>query len=167
MKRDIFDNGRKSQTGTTLLEALVGLVLMSIVGLGLSYAASRSLTSQRYLNTQNVVVTQARQWLLTKSSADIAAVCGSGGTGPSVTVGDKTAALDVTCETAGAAKAIVIGTTTPGRGKPDESEDPKGHELTVSIVDSSVRTKTVLSTPENNEAAKAIFGGDGKIEVSL
>ena len=161
MKPDICGSLHKEQEGTTLLEALVGLMLMAVVGLGLSYAASRSLTSQRYLNTQNIVVSQARQWLLSKNSTDIAAICGStgSGTGPTITIGGQTAALSVTCET----KTIVIGAS---HGE-DKSKKAEGPCLTVSINDKSIRTKTVLSTPTDSDAAKALFGGNGKIEVSL
>lgn len=43
-----------------LIEALIGTVLISIVGLGMSYTASRVIVSQRYLNAQSIAITQMR-----------------------------------------------------------------------------------------------------------
>ena len=55
-----------TQRGDALLEALVGILLLAILGLGLSYAAARMLASQRYAATHGIVVAQMRNALETQ-----------------------------------------------------------------------------------------------------
>lgn len=54
---------RKRQRGDVLLESLIGILLMSIVGLGITYASSRAAVSQRDMKLQNIVVNQMRNLL--------------------------------------------------------------------------------------------------------
>lgn len=51
----------RHQRGDTLLEALVGTLLLGIVGLGTTYVAARSVNAQRFAATQGAVVQQMRQ----------------------------------------------------------------------------------------------------------
>lgn len=48
------------QRGDVLLEALIGMLLMMIVGLGLSHATARATVSQRNMNLQSLAVAQMR-----------------------------------------------------------------------------------------------------------
>lgn len=56
-----------------LLEALVGMVLLGVLGLGLSYATARILAQQRYANTQDLALGQMRFAL---ESQGLQALCG-------------------------------------------------------------------------------------------
>jgi len=53
----------KPQRGDILIEALFGILLMSIIGLGISYVASRAAVSQRDMKLENIVVSQMRSLL--------------------------------------------------------------------------------------------------------
>lgn len=53
-------SGARRQRGDILLESLIGIVLMSIIGLGMTYAASRAAVSQRDMKVQNIAVSQMR-----------------------------------------------------------------------------------------------------------
>lgn len=64
---------RRQQRGEMLLEALVGMVLLGVLGLGLSYATARILAQQRYANTQDLALGQMRFAL---ESQGLQALCG-------------------------------------------------------------------------------------------
>lgn len=51
------------QRGDILLESLIGMLLMSIIGLGLVYAASRVAATQGEMNKQNIAVSEMREML--------------------------------------------------------------------------------------------------------
>lgn len=55
--------GGRSQQGDALFEALIGFLLLMVLGLGLSYAAARAMNSQRYASTQNIALNQMRGML--------------------------------------------------------------------------------------------------------
>ncbi len=55
-----FKPGPRRQRGDILLESLIGIVLMSIIGLGMTYASSRAAVSQRDMKVQNLAVSQMR-----------------------------------------------------------------------------------------------------------
>ena len=59
-------DSRNSQRGDALLEALIGILLLTILGMGLSYAAARMLASQRYAATHSIIVAQMRNALETQ-----------------------------------------------------------------------------------------------------
>lgn len=159
MNPALSNRAARYQRGATLMEALVGIVLMATVGLGLGYSSSRSLVSQRYLNTQNSVVSQVREWLLT--STDVSSACAADG--PTITVGGTTTKLSLSCQST----AISIST---GSGNGNGDEDDQGANasagLKVTLPAKTVTTTMSVSTPTNENTA-ALLGGNGKIEVSL
>lgn len=57
--------------GDALLEALIGILLLAILGLGLSYSASRMLASQRYAATHGIMVAQMRKALETEGLTNL------------------------------------------------------------------------------------------------
>lgn len=57
--------GGSREHGDALLEALIGVLLTVVIGLGLSYAASRTLIEQRNQSTQNAVLAQVSNAMLT------------------------------------------------------------------------------------------------------
>ncbi|MDH1622813.1 type II secretion system GspH family protein [Pseudomonas chengduensis] len=58
------------QRGDILLESLISMVLMSIVGLGLVYAASRVAATQGEMNKQNIAVSDMREMLQNSTRRD-------------------------------------------------------------------------------------------------
>ena len=51
------------QRGTSLIEAMVSMLLVAAMGLGLAYASSRTMLTQRYTTTQNLAAIQMREKL--------------------------------------------------------------------------------------------------------
>ena len=60
---------RRAQRGDALLEALVGILLLALLGLGLSHAAARMLAAQRYAAAHGIVDAQMRNALETQGIA--------------------------------------------------------------------------------------------------
>lgn len=58
-----FDASRSRQRGDILIESLIGVLLMAIIGLGISYASSRASNSQQNMRLQNIAVSQMRDLL--------------------------------------------------------------------------------------------------------
>ncbi|NWB83325.1 hypothetical protein [Pseudomonas gingeri] len=58
-----YRSAAKPQRGDILIEALVGILLMAIIGLGITYVASRAAVSQRDMKLENIVVSQMRSLL--------------------------------------------------------------------------------------------------------
>lgn len=56
-------NSGNKQTGISLIEALVSLLVLAILFLGIAQVLARSLVSQRYMNTQNLAVLEMRERL--------------------------------------------------------------------------------------------------------
>ena len=141
----------KHQRGDALLEALIGILLMAVIGLGLSYAVARALNSQRYTSTQNIAIMQMRNLLATSSS--IQTFCTSS---PNIRVTlnpqaqvptniDLQAAIN--CSPASTIAVGVMANT--------------GFNENVSFI-----TRISLSTPTNNNDAKSLFGGDGIVSLN-
>lgn len=51
------------QSGISLIEAMISLLLIAVTAVGLAYVSSRSLLTQRYVTTQNLAVMQMREHL--------------------------------------------------------------------------------------------------------
>ena len=77
---------RRAQRGDALLEALVGILLLALLGLGLSHAAARMLAAQRYAAAHGIVVAQMRNALETQGIADLCITPPAGSTLPATTV---------------------------------------------------------------------------------
>lgn len=121
---------RNRQRGDILVESLIGVLLMSIIGLGVSYTASRATVSQRDMKLQQVVIAQMRNLLEQHGTA----LC-SDATLAAVRVPGQanTLPLTVTC---GAATTVSMG----GR----------------SITGGSAVVSVVLSTRDQDSS---LFGG--------
>jgi len=65
MKIDFISN----QRGASLTEALVSVLVVAIMGLGVVYAVSQILLSQRYATTQNFAVVHIREHLQRSESS--------------------------------------------------------------------------------------------------
>ena len=53
------------QGGDALIEALIGIILLAVIGLGLTYALSKSVLVQRSTNAQGIVVNEMREHVKT------------------------------------------------------------------------------------------------------
>lgn len=54
-----------TQQGFSMIEAMVAILLVSILGLGMVYATSTLLTTQRFSTTQSIAIIQLREYLQT------------------------------------------------------------------------------------------------------
>lgn len=139
----------KYQRGDALLEALIGILLMSVIGLGLSFALARTFNAQHYLSTQNIAILQMKNLLPTSSISQTS--CSSSQTihvylNPNVqTTTDIPVAISCS-----PASNIVVGIT-----------GNTGFNETISAI-----TRIAVSTSANNVNAKSLFGGDGIISLT-
>lgn len=141
----------RAQRGDALLEALIGILLMAVIGLGLSYAVARVLNSQRYTTTQNIAIMQMRNLLATNNN--IQTFCTSTENvdvtlnPQAVTPTTVTLPATINCSPTSSIAVGVTGNT--------------GFNENVSFL-----TRLSISTPANNNSAKSLFGGDGVISLS-
>jgi prepilin peptidase dependent protein A len=142
------------QRGDALLEALFGIVLMAIIGLGLAYASARATSSQRYLNTQNIAISGMREQLMNASS--VADLCANNNSS-AIKVGDANLQTEVGgCQQNQVTVSVAIGSSEGG------------NNASASAVQASVTlvTSLTLATTASNESAAAV-GGDGRIIVGM
>lgn len=136
----------KGQRGDALLEAMFAIVLASVIGLGLTYAAARTLNSQRYANAQGLMLNQMRGTLAT--SAGLAAMC-------ETSVFGKVASQSVEMKV----KSCETPELTVSAGDPDL---PALDNVSVN----GVVTRMTFATADSDDATRALIG-DGAIEVKL
>lgn len=136
-----YSAGPRCQRGDVLMESLIGLVLMSVIGLGVTYATSRTLVSQRDMNVQNLAVAQMRNVLQQYGTT----LC-PGGTNAAkavlnlpTAVTSSTLNLDVSCS---AAPTVVV------------------QGVTVDSTKTAPLKNVVLSTQETN---RSLFSGIIKV----
>lgn len=136
-----FSSGPRRQRGDILMESLIGVVLMSIIGLGVTYATSRVLVSQRDMNVQNLAVAQMRNLLQQYGTT----LCGGQPNNAKAVLNlpaalsDSALSLDVTCS---AAPTVVV------------------QGVTVDSTKTLPLKSVVLSTQETN---RTLFGGIIKV----
>lgn len=141
----------RSQQGDALLEALIGILLMTVIGLGLTYALARVFNSYRFTTTQNIAVTQMRNLLVAGGSLET--LCGNR---PNLHVRSKKKnatydIVEIPAEiTCAAGNNIAVG--VPGNATFNQTV--------------LFRTRLSISTPANNSEAIRLFGGDGIVTVS-
>lgn len=142
MKAARSTDPRRRQRGDALLEALIAMVLASIIGLGLTYATARMANSQRYMNAQNMAVHEMREELLKKGftadelcDADNLEWAGSA----AYTSSGDTIAFDLTCES-----------------------------TTINVNGIDIQLQAVKSLASSGDGvSQAIFGGDGELRISV
>lgn len=104
----------QAQKGEAMMEALISIVLMAVVGLGITYAMSRSLQTQRFVNTQQNAITELREALV---STGVKNLCDQGEMNvdgqPATITCVPAANLAVSVKTSAGA-AIAVGATIPG-----------------------------------------------------
>lgn len=85
---------KRYQHGVGMLEAMIAVLLSSIVILGVSYGMGRVLTSQKQTNLQYVVVNELRAKLQTATPDQKTKWC-NGSEIPTITLPKETSALDI------------------------------------------------------------------------
>lgn len=115
---------RRRQRGDMMLEALVGVLITSVIGAGLAHVVGRVLSSQRDAKVENLVVEQLRSQL---QGAGVG-LCDGRTVTVSLPDGDKT--VNVACESE-AANVTVSGIT-------HAVDAPKRIDLEVSASDLGV-----------------------------
>lgn len=138
---DAMNTTARRQRGDALLEALIGIVLMAVVGLGLAYSTARAANSQRYLNTQNLAIAEIREKL-----QHVSEPCAT--TTLTITLATKSVDFSPTCTT----ENVTVRYTM------------NGTETTETLA--SVKTLTSVSTA-SSDVTRELFGGDGSIVISL
>ena len=144
---------RRAQRGDALLEALVGILLLALLGLGLSHAAARMLAAQRYAAAHGIVVAQMRNALETNGVQDLCS-------------GAATATLPIVDRKTG--EPIFSDIALPA---PECSRDtvtitpPAGSTLPATTVDSVV-TRMTLSTPDDESSSARALLGPGSLVLS-
>lgn len=116
-----FDPPRR-QRGDMMLEALVGVLITSIIGAGLAHAVANVMNSQRDAKVENLVVERLRDSLQTQGVG----LCGSGTLEISMPNGESKNAA-VSCEAATATIAMA--------GVARSVDAPQRVDLTVAATD--------------------------------
>lgn len=133
----------RHQRGEALLEALVGILIMSSLSLGMAYAMSRALYAQRFTSTQTQAITAMRQVLSTQGVTSLCASGSSTADGQSVT-----ASCDIN-------SAIVV--------------DPQNVAGTASLgVQVTVPATTILNSlaTASNDDTQHRYGGNGVLRIA-
>lgn len=140
-----------SQQGDALFEALIGFMLLMVLGLGLSYAAARAMNSQRYASTQNIALNQMRGFLQSdeENSGGVRNLCN-----PAVT-------KNISITPVGG-NALTIPLTASNCAQNDVTVGVAGNaSLNVTLSGSkanSVYTRMSLGTAADNDNARSLLG---------
>ena len=140
---------RRKQAGDALLDALIAMVLASVVGLGPVYVASRGAVAQTQAAYQNMAVVEMRKLLAAQGPA----LCG---TTPTITVNKVDATAGTTTAVINQLSVAVTCTDRPTTGITfgGVSVDP--------TVTGSGSAKTVSLSVTSSEK----FGGSGTITIT-
>lgn len=131
---------KRCQKGDAMLEALIGVVLMAVIGLGLAHTSARSINSQRYLNAQNLAVTEIRGQLQHQSD-----LCNSESI--AVPIAGRTVDFVPACNSETVTLSYSINGLAPAP---------------------SIDVQTLSSLSSNNsDNSRELFGGDGTVVISL
>lgn len=144
----------RSQRGDALFEALIGFMLLMVLGLGLSYAAARTLNSQRYASTQSIALNQMRG-LLQDDAKGLRVLCASGGITEQVNItpiGSNALQIPVTASNC-AQSDVTVGVA----GNAALSVTLKGSTAT------SVYTRMSLGTAADNDNARSLLGNSSTV----
>lgn len=137
MQQMNFTNSSRwhQQSGMTLIESLVAAVLLGIIFLGLTYALSRAMVSQRYNVTQSTFLQETRENLQT---VGIQRICDAGESPASYNWLPVAVAVSETCSDSTVTVAI-----------PGLERDVVTHQLSLISAD--------------NDDNQQLFGGDGQV----
>ena len=129
------------QRGDALLEALIGVLLTSVIGLGLAFSAARIQKSQHYQTTQNVMLASMINSMSTNGIA-----CGTSNATLTI-IGSTNATSSTTCTQ----PAISVSTGIDSR-------------LSITLAANSAVTAMTYSA---QDASGTFIGGGGSMTLSL
>jgi prepilin peptidase dependent protein A len=156
----------RSQRGDALIEAMVGVVLTAVISLGLSHATARAVSSQRFLNTQNIVVTKVRETLANSDDVSVKDYCACTAK-PSVTVGGHKSDMTMNCPQAAVAINLAPPVSPGGSGR-DKSKNNQGSRISLPA---NIPANTMVTSMnvglQANESNAALVGGNGAMGVAF
>ena len=132
----------RHQRGSSLVEALIGTLLMGIILAGLSMVLSRTLVSQRYLNAQSTFLLEMRETLQNQGLEDI---CANGA--GTLLVGGTSVVFDASSCQSPAVTISLAGVSS--------------HLAADTVPAISVNLSTT-----SNAATQSLFGGNGVMKFS-
>lgn len=115
-----FDS-RRRQRGDMMLEALIGVLITSLIGAGLAHVAANMMNNQRDAKVENLVVERLRDNLHSKGVG----LCGGSTVEITLPTGKKNASISCEAASANVSMAGVTRTVAP----------PQRVDLTVSAAD--------------------------------
>ena len=142
MKR--YCNNRQGEKGSSLIEALIGTLLLSILFVGMNSVLSRTLASQRYVNTQGIAVLEMREGLFVNG---VAGVCGNDLTSISI------ASHQLAMASPACSSPILADVGVPG-----QLED---------LPANSVPAVTMAWNTDSTENSQDLIGGNGVVRVAF
>ena len=144
---------RRAQRGDALLEALVGILLLALLGLGLSHAAARMLAAQRYAAAHGIVVAQMRNALETNGVQDLCS-------------GAATATLPIVDRKTGEPIFSAIALPAPECSRDTVTITPPADSTLPATTVDSVVTRMTLSTPDDESSSARALLGPGSLVLS-
>lgn len=135
MTRITVSTSQHKQQGMTLIEALVAAVLLGIILLGLTYALSRAIVSQRYTETQSLWLQETRENL---QGVGLERICAQGETPQAVTNLPTNVAATAQCNSADV-------------------------EVSVPGLERTIASSRLQLTTANTAQNQSLFGGDGEL----
>lgn len=145
MKQERCTDTRRFQRGDALLEALIGILLLAILGLGLSHSAARMLSSQRYAATHSIVVAQMRNAVQTLGLEHL---CSNSST------------ISITTVQGGEVNVVLPAAQCEKHDVEISADDPA---LSVTLPQAAI-TRMAFSTPDSGSARELL--GPGSIVLS-
>lgn len=150
MKQELCTKFFSKQRGDALLESLIGILLLAILGLGLSYSAARMLSIQRYAATHSIVVSQMAH------AAQVHGLDYLCSNSHVISLASKTINSDIGKEE--------IGLETSIEFAPAQCEK---HDVVISAVDPDLSvtlpqaaiTQMIFATPDNESARELLGSG--------
>ena len=135
MTRITVSTSQHKQKGMTLIEALVAAVLLGVIFLGLTYALSRAIVSQRYTETQSLWLQETRENL---QGVGVERICAQGETPQAVTNLPTNVAATAQCINADV-------------------------EVSVPGLERTIASSRLQLTTANTAQNQSLFGGDGEL----
>lgn len=132
------------QRGDALIESLLAILLAAVIGLGLSYAASRMLSTQRMMSAQNMAHQQVREGLM-RAGFSAAKTC--------TTAGPHTDALTWSASAA----------YTKDGGTIPMTLNCHAAKVRINGVEVSLNTIESVQIGDGGDNSLDLFGGNGKL----
>lgn len=118
MERKIGRMNPKYQQGDFLIEAIIGLALMAIVGIGVVHMSDRISLSKRETSVQDLVINQLRD-LLVKNGSGSLKLCGTGASqAPTINIPGRPNPVAVSVDCGSTSNITINSVTVSGVQQP-------------------------------------------------